>query len=55
MTPQRSEKRERLAKWLYMNFLAPDYPTKWEALLQRQKNYWRAKADEALNVMTVKQ
>lgn len=55
MAAARSDKRERLAKWLYMNFLAPDYPTRWEDLLQRQRNHWRAKADEILALMAVKQ
>lgn len=54
MSPAQRDKRERLAKWLYMNFLAPDYPTQWDDLLQRQRNHWRKLADEALNLVTVK-
>lgn len=54
MSPAAREKRERLAKWLYMNFLSPNGPTDWNDLLHQQRNYWRKLADEALTVMAVK-
>lgn len=54
MTQTQREKRDRLAKWLYMNFLAPDYPKSWDDLLHQQRNYWRKLADEALMITGAK-
>lgn len=51
VTPAAREKRERLAKWLYLNFLSPNGPTDWDDLLHQQRNYWRKLADEALSVV----
>lgn len=55
MSPAAYEKRERVARWLFIRFLKDENsPKGWEDLLQRQKNYWRKLADEALELMTVK-
>ena len=46
------EKRERVARWLFIRFLKDENsPKGWEDLMQRQKNYWRGLADEALKVI----
>jgi len=50
MSPAARDKRERFAKWLYMRFLGADDPKSWEALFERQRNYWRKLADEGLTV-----
>lgn len=54
MTPLQYNRRDRLAKWLFMQFLKGEGPTGWDDLLQRQRNYWRKQADEALIFMAGK-